>query len=373
MTTRAAILEAIGEPLVVEEVELRPPGPREVVVRIGAVDVCITDALSARGDVAATPPTILGHAAAGVVEEVGEHVDRVRVGDRVVVAGTPECGECFWCVRDRPDQCAEMLGGMFPPRVVAVRADGAEVHADGGVGAFAERMVLRDIGVVAVDADLDDEQLSLLGCGVTAGVGAVVNLAEVRPGSSVAVVGSGALGLWMIQGARVAGAASIIAVEPRPERRELARTVGATHAVDPADGDPVEQVKELTGGRGADYVLEAAGPPEAMADALAMTRAAGTMVPSGWETLSSTVTLPAVDFAIAGKRIQSCQYGGAHIRRDVPRFASMMASGLLDAEPLIGRRFGLEEANDALAAALDRELITGIILPGSLPPSGASV
>jgi len=279
------------------------------------------------------------------------------------VAGTPECGECFWCVRDRPDQCAEMLGGMFPPRVVATRADGTEVHADGGVGAFAERMVVRDIGVVAVDADLSDEHLSLLGCGVTSGVGAVLNLAEVQPGASVAVVGSGALGLWMIQGARVAGAATIIAVEPRAERRELAQAVGATHVVDPGDGDAVAAVKELTEGRGADCVLEAAGPPEAMAQALAMTRPAGTMVPAGWETLASTVTLPAVDFAISGKRIQSCQFGGAHIRRDVPRFAAMMAAGLLHAEPLIGRRFGLDEADDALAAAATREIVTGVILP----------
>jgi S-(hydroxymethyl)glutathione dehydrogenase / alcohol dehydrogenase len=364
MTMRAAILEAIGRPLVVEDVALRDPGPHEVVVRIAAVDVCITDALSARGDVAAAPPTILGHAAAGVVEEVGERVARVRAGERVVVAGTPECGECFFCVRDRPDQCDEMLGGIVPPRVVAARADGAAIHADGGVGAFAERMVVREAGVVAVDSDLDDEQLSLLGCGVTAGVGAALNLAEVQAGNSVAVVGSGALGLWMIQGARVAGAATIIAVEPRPERRELALAVGATDVVDPEAGDPVEQVRALTGGRGADCVLEAAGPPSAMATALAMTRPAGTMVPAGWETLASTVTLPAVDFAIAGKRIQSCQFGGAHIRRDIPRFAAMMASGLLDAKPLISRRFGLDQANDALAAAIDREVITGILLPG---------
>jgi S-(hydroxymethyl)glutathione dehydrogenase/alcohol dehydrogenase len=364
MTTRAAILEAIGSPLAIEEVDLRAPGEREVVVRITAIDVCITDALSARGDVAALPPTILGHAAAGVVEEVGTAVDRVRVGDRVVVAGTPECGECFWCVRDRPDQCVEMLGGIFPPRVVATRADGTAVHADGGVGAFAERMVVRDIGVVAVEADVSDEHLSLLGCGVTSGVGAALNLADVRPGGSVAVVGAGALGLWMVQGARVAGAGTIVAIELRPERREAALRVGATHVVDPGDGDPVEQVKALTGGRGADSVLEAAGPPEAMAQALAMTRPAGTMVPSGWETLTSTVTLPAVDFAISGKRIQSCQFGGAHIRRDIPRFAALMAAGTLDAEPLVERRLSLEEADEALAAALRRELITGVIVPG---------
>ena len=184
-------------------------------------------------------------------------------------------------------------------------------------------------------------------------MGAVLNLAEVQAGSSVAVVGCGALGLWMIQGARVAGATTIVAVEPRAERRELARAVGATHALDPADGDPVAAVKALTGGRGADYALEAAGPPEAMAQALAMTRPAGTMVPAGWETLSSTVTLPAVDFAVGGKRIQSCQYGGAHIRRDIPRFARMLEAGLLDAEPLVSRRFALEEVNEALAAAFE--------------------
>jgi S-(hydroxymethyl)glutathione dehydrogenase/alcohol dehydrogenase len=264
-----------------------------------------------------------------------------------------------------------MLGGIVPPRVVATGFDGRAVHADGGVGAFASRMVLREAGVVAVDVDLGDEELSLLGCGVTTGVGAVLNLAEVQPGSSVAVVGAGALGLWMIQGARVAGAATIVAVEPRAERRELALAVGATHAVDADADDPVEAVRALTGGRGADYVLEAAGPPAAMATALAMTRPAGTMVPAGWETLASTVTLPAVDFAIAGKRIQSCQFGGAHIRRDIPRFAAMLANGLLDAAPLITRRFGLDEVNAALAAATEREVITGSCCPASEPARAA--
>jgi S-(hydroxymethyl)glutathione dehydrogenase / alcohol dehydrogenase len=363
MTTRAAILEELERPLVIEEVELRAPGDREVVVRIGAVDVCITDALSALGDVAAAPPTILGHAAAGVVEDVGAQVERVRVGDRVVVAGTPECGECFWCVRDRPDQCAEMLGGIFPPRTIATRADGSPVAADGGVGTYCERTNVREIGVVAVESDLPDEVLCLLGCGVTTGLGAMFNIARVEPGASVAVVGCGHLGLWMIQAARVAGAAQIIAVEPHASRLALAGELGATDLVNPADGDPVASVRALTGGRGADYGFEAAGPPAAMEQAFLMTRPAGTVVVTGWERPDSTVTFSAVELAILGRTIHSCQYGGARIRRDIPRFARLLEAGQVDAAPIVSRRFALDEVNEALEAALARSVLTGVIEP----------
>ena len=180
----------------------------------------------------------------------------------------------------------------------------------------------------------------------------------------MAVVGCGHLGLWMIQGGRLAGAQPIIAVEPRPERRALAARLGATHLVDPADGDPVAQVMELTEGRGADYVFEAAGPPEAMQQAFAMTRHAGTFVPTGWSTLSATVTFNAVEFAIGARRILGCQYGGATIRRDVPRFADLMQSGLVDPAPIVDRRFTLEQINDAFAAAEARDVLTGVVVTG---------
>ena len=359
---RAALLLELGGPLESEDVELLAPGPHDVIVRPGATAVCITDVLAAQGHVMAQPPALLGHAAAGVVEEVGSGVTRVRPGDRVIVCGTPECGACYWCVRGQPAFCAEMTGGV--PRHVARRANGDLVFADGGIGTFAERLMLREVGLVPVSSDLPDEHLCTLGCGAMTGLSAVLNIAEVQAGASMAVVGCGHLGLWMVQGGRLAGAHPLIAVEPRASRRALAASMGATHLVDPAGGDPVAQVKELTEGRGADYVFEAAGPPEAMQQAFAMTRHAGTFVPTGWSTLSATVTFNAVEFAIGARRILGCQYGGATIRRDVPRFAGLMEAGLVDPAPIVDRRFAFEEINDAFAAAEAREVLTGVVVTG---------
>ena len=363
---RAAVLDRVHGPLAVEEIELRPPGPGEVIVRMEATSVCITDTMAAHGLLFVPCPVILGHAGAGVVEEVGEGVTRVRPGQRVVVAGTPECGECYWCVRRQPAWCEALIGGLIPPRFFGSRADGTLVAADNGSGPYAEMANVRDVGLVALDTDLPAEQLALLGCAITSALGAVFNLAEITPGCSVAVVGCGPLGLWMLQGARLAGATQIIAVEPRPERRALAAQLGATDLVDPADGDPVEAVRALTGGRGADSCLEAAGPPEAIAQAFAMTRHAGTFVPTGLtrDALTETVSLPALEFGPGARRIHGCQYGGAHIRRDIPRFAQMLESGLLDAAPLISRRFPLDQIGEAFRAVEERELIGAVITYG---------
>ncbi|MFD2420727.1 zinc-binding dehydrogenase [Amycolatopsis pigmentata] len=359
--TRAAVLHEVGAPLRMETIRLRDPGPREIVVRILAVDVCITDALSSIGKLLAAPPTVLGHAASAIVEEVGSRVTHVRPGQRVVIAGTPACGSCFYCVRGQEYQCVDIVGGIVPPWVIGAREDGTPVHSDGGVGTFAERMVLRESCVVAVDSSVGDIELSLLGCGLTSGVGAVVNIARVTPGSSVAVLGAGAIGLWMVQGARLAGAAEIVVVEPRAERREIALAVGATAVHDPADGDPVEFVRGLTEGRGADYVFEAAGPPSAFAQALTMTRRGGTMVPTGWESRDTTVTLPVVDLTVTSKTIIGCQYGNTRNRWDLPRFATLLERGLLDPAPVLSKTFTLDEADQALRAALGHEVVTGVL------------
>ena len=207
-----------------------------------------------------------------------------------------------------------------PPRFVGTRADGTEVRA-GGTATYAEQIKVPEVFAFGVDSDLPDEQLALMGCGVVSGLGAVMRVAEVQPGSSVVVVGCGHLGLWMIQGARVAGAAQVIAVEPLPERRALAAELGATDLVDPADGDAIEQVRALTGGRGADYALEAAGRIDAMEQAFHMARNAGTVVYTGVETMASTITFPAVMLALRGRTVRSCQSGNTWMSRDIPLFA----------------------------------------------------
>lgn len=359
---RAAVCNELHTSLVVEELTLREPGEGEVVVRVHASPVCITDALAIEGFTLVERPFINGHAAAGVVEQVGPGVARLREGDTVVVAGSTECGRCYYCVHGQPAACEEIFGGMIPSRAVATRADGSSVNVDGGIGTWAQRMVFRECCVVAVESDLPYEHLCLLGCGVTSGLGAVYNIARVEPGSSVAVLGAGHLGLWMIQAARAAGAARVIAVEPRAPRRELAGRLGATDLVDPGEADPIEQVRALTEGRGADYVLEAAGSTEAMQQGFAMTRMAGVFVPTGVESLEATVTFPAVDFALSGREIRSSQTGGSHILRDIPRFARMMETIPLDAASIVTRTWRLDEINEAVAASREREVLTGVVV-----------
>src|SRR5262245_38997147 len=263
---RAALLAELKQPFVVEDVDLLDPTPGRVIVRTRATPFCSTDCINQRGELGKVPPTILGHASIGVVEAIGADVTHVTVGDRVLVPGTPECGHCFYCAEGRPDQCSELFDAKEYFHV-AFRSDGAPVSAAGNVGGYAEMMNVTANQAFPLHTDLPDDVLSLLGCGITSGVGAVFNVAEVKPGRSVAVFGTGHLGLWMVQGAKVAGAGKIIAVEPIAWRREMAGRLGATDLVDPADGDPVEQVKALTEGRGADYALEAAGPTVAQEQA----------------------------------------------------------------------------------------------------------
>jgi S-(hydroxymethyl)glutathione dehydrogenase/alcohol dehydrogenase len=357
---RAALLTEYGRPLAVEELESVPPGPEDVVVRMGATALCFTDCLNQRGTrgLPRTLPTILGHAAVGVVAACGSEVTHVREGDRVVVPGTPECGRCHWCARGRPDQCEHL---RLSPVVVATRADGSAVTCL--LGTYAEEIRIVGSWVFALESSLDDETLSLLGCGITSGLGAVFNVADVQPDTSVAVVGCGHLGLWMIQGARLAGAERIIAVEPLADRIDVARALGATHVVNPAEGDPVEQVRELTEGRGVDYALEAAGWPEAQEAAFLMAQRGGTVVFTGVLSQSATLTFNQVEMALRGRTLLSCQNGRCLMRRDIPRYVGLLEDGLLDAAPIITGRHRLEDINDALEAAAARRGLTGVIVP----------
>ena len=339
---RAALLAAIKEPFVVEEIDYLEPEPGRVLLRTGASPFCSTDCVNWRGDLGKIPPTILGHASMGEVVEVGAGVTHIKVGQRAIVPGTSECGVCFYCAIGRPDQCSETFdrAGIWPH--VADRRNGEPVSAAGNVGGYAEVMNVTANQVFPIESDLPDEWLCLLGCGITTGLGSVFNVAKVQAGASVAVVGLGHLGQWMVQAAKLAQARQIIAVDPIEYRRELAGRLGATELVDPGAEDSVARVKELTEGRGADYVLEAATLASAQTEAILMSRRAGTVVLTSVESATATVTVPQVAIAVQSRAILSAQNGNVRMRHDLPRFIRMLEDGLVTAEPIITRRYTLD-------------------------------
>lgn len=362
---RAVVVTAPGV-VDVATIRLRATGPGEVVVAISASAMCITDALSIDGAGLTPYPLVPGHSAVGTVVEVGDDVDRIAVGDRVAVTGSAQCGACYWCMHGTPSACVEILGGM--DRMIGWNADGVEVHADGGLGTLAERMLVRASNVVVISAgDVPDAHLATLGCGIASGVGAVLEVARVTAGESVAVHGCGNLGLWMIQAAREAGADPIIAIDPIAHRRELALRLGATHAVEPT-AVIVDEIRALTGSRGVDASFEAAGLTAVMETAFATARNGGTVVPTGMESPTASVTLNGYEFALNAKRILSSQTGGGDVQRTIPAFLELLRDGRLRAEPIVTRTFALDEFADAVMAARSKTVITGVVVMDARDP-----
>lgn len=340
---RVVIAYEVGQPLVIEDLPVPRIGPRDVLVRVSASGICHTDLNVITGRSALPLPIVPGHEGCGVVEEIGSEVRRVRVGDRVLASVTPACGECWWCVNGMSNHCALNPQVKAAPRFDL--ADGRTAAAACGCGTFAEAMVVHEASVVPVETDLADDQLALLGCGVTTGLGAALNTAEVRTGSSVAVIGCGGVGQSVIQGARIAGASVIIAIDLSPGRRAASLRVGATHAIDPGDGDPVAAVRELTSGRGADYSFEVVGRPELMVQAFDMARAEGVVTLVGMPAVGDTITLPAIPAVFSGKRLAGSVVGGSQILRDFPRFIRLAETGQLDLGSMVSQRIKLDEVN----------------------------
>jgi S-(hydroxymethyl)glutathione dehydrogenase/alcohol dehydrogenase len=343
LAMKVAVAYEAGQPLVLEDLPAPSVGPRDVRVRVTASGICHTDLNVISGRSALPLPIVPGHEGCGIVEEVGADVRRVCVGDRVLASVTPACGYCWWCLNGMSNHCE------LNPTVKAAKrfevATGQLAAAVCGCGTFAEAMVVHEASVVPVTTDLPDEQLALLGCGVTTGLGAALNTAAVVPGSSVAVIGCGGVGQSVIQGARIAGAAVIIAVDPVPARREASILAGATHTVDPSAGDPIEQVRALTSGRGADYAFEVVGRPELMVQAFTMARTAGTVTLVGMPAIGDTLTLPAIPAVFSGKRLVGSVVGGAQILRDFPRFIRLAETGKLDLASMVSHRIKLEKIN----------------------------
>jgi len=355
---RASYLDEFYEPFAVSEVDFRDPEPTELLVRTTAVPFCSTDWMGWRAMRPMQPPVIMGHTGVGVVEAVGSAVTDLRPGDRVLVAGTPECGECFFCRLGRPDQCSWLT--EMPVPVVAQTPDGRELRAAGRVGGYAEAMLVNRNQTHRLETDLPDRVTALLGCGISSALGAVFTIGEVQPGQTVAILGLGHLGLWAVQGARIAGAARIIAIDVVPGRRALAASMGATDTVDAIREDAVEVVRSLTEGRGADVVIEAAGPEVAARQAVEMARRAGTVVLMGVSHSRAEVSIPQSALTIHGKRVCGCQNGQITPHRDFARWIGMLESGELDPKGFVTREYSLDEADAARDASLELRDVNGL-------------
>jgi S-(hydroxymethyl)glutathione dehydrogenase/alcohol dehydrogenase len=357
---RAAIFVGNDLDLAVETLTPVEPGPRDVVVRIEASGVCHSDLSVIDGKLPVAAPSILGHEGAGTVEWTGREVTRCKVGDCVILALTPVCGSCWHCLRHETHLCELGAGRSAVPR--GTRADGSTVPALSGLGTFSDAIAVHEASCIPVQTDLPAEQLALIGCGITTGVGAALNTAQVQPGATVAVIGCGGVGTSIVQGARIAGASQIIAIDTVGQKRLSATHFGATDTVDPAQSDIAEQVKALTGGRGVDYAFEAVGAPELIVHALAMTRRGGTTVLVGVPHYATTVPVAVMPLIIADKTIKGSYYGSARATRDFPRFIQLIETGRLDLGSMVSRRLALDEINDAFAAMKNGDGIRSVIV-----------
>jgi Zn-dependent alcohol dehydrogenase len=358
-----AVVPDIGERLRIEPIQVDTPGPGEVRVRVVASGVCHSDHWAmANGNWGAPFPMLLGHEGAGIVHDVGEGVSDLGAGDPVLLAWAVPCGECRSCLRGRPRGCSHAW--EQPPRVRRAES-GAPLVGTLSLGTLATHTVVNAAQAIRLPADADMSRLCLLGCGVSTGVGAVVNTAGVQPGAVVAVIGLGGIGLAALQGARIAGAERLIAVDTVSSKLGVARDLGATDVVDASADDPVEKVRSLTGG-GVDAAFEATGVPAVVAQAVAMCARSGTAVAIGVPPLSSdlTLTYSTPDGAAYQNKVSLLiADGGDPVREDFDTWVGWAMDGRLDLDTMVTRELTLTEddLNEAFRAMLAGEVIRSVV------------
>ncbi len=360
-TMRAAVLLKAPGPLEIHELTIDEPVGREVLVRTAAAGLCHSDYHVMEGRITRPLPAVMGHESAGVVEAVGPDVTSVRVGDHVVCCLSVFCGNCRRCLAGETwlcdDKAATARAPGAPPRL---QLDGQPVTAFSHVGGFAEYLLVHENATVAIPRSLPFDRAALLGCGVITGVGAALNAARVRPGSTTAVVGCGGIGLNAVQGCALAGAGRIVAVDRVPAKLELARAFGATHLVDAGRTDPVAAVRELTDG-GVDYAFEAIGTAATVEAAFGMLRRGGTAYVIGVLPEGSSVQLSGVDF-LASKGLVGVFMGSNHFKLDLPTYIEWYEQGRLHLDELISAHIGLEEVNDGYAALVGGAVTRSVIV-----------
>jgi S-(hydroxymethyl)glutathione dehydrogenase / alcohol dehydrogenase len=363
MRFRAAVLRTPGGPLTLETVEAGPLAPGEVLVRVGATGLCHTDLEVVSGQLVSPLPVVLGHEAAGTVAAVAKGVEQPRVGDRVILSWNPHCGSCIPCERGTPILCDTYLErgprGLMFDGTTRLRLDGQPVHSFMFVSSFAEYCVVQAACAVAVPKEIPFDRACLIGCGIMTGFGGASRVAEVAVGARVAVLGCGAVGLAAVQGARLAGAETVVAVDLDPKKLALARELGATHAVDARDKDALAQVRALAS-RGMDVVLEAAGSPRGFRDSAEMVRPGGQVVWLGKMGVNEDVTFR-WGALMQEKRFVRSSYGGARPQVDFPYLARAYLDGRFQLDPLLSRRIKLEDINQGLEALRRGEVVRAVV------------
>ena len=364
---RAAVYTTFNQPLEIKnDVEVSPPQAGEIKIKMAASGVCHSDVSVVDGTLLVMPPSVLGHEGAGVVEEIGEGVTEFAPGDHVVISWVPQCGECYFCKRGQGFLCdvgSRSMGGTMLDGTKRLRSGDTELGQMSGTGTFCEYAVVPTIAAVKVDTDLDLKVGALIGCGVLTGVGAALNTANIEKGDAVAVVGCGGVGLNVIQGARIAGATQIIAIDMVDTKLKLAMEFGATDTINAGDGDPVEAVRKLTGDRGADVAFEVIGLQPTIEQAINMTRKGGETVLVGVPRMDVQVAVPAfLGLILQNKTIKGCWYGSSNVQKDVPKLIELYKKGDLKLDELISREIDLAEVNDAFEAMKKGEVARSVIV-----------
>jgi S-(hydroxymethyl)glutathione dehydrogenase/alcohol dehydrogenase len=351
--SRAAIFDGPGRPLEVAEIELAEPGPSDVVVRMAAVGICGTDLHLIRGEWHRPTPMVLGHEGAGVVEQVGSEVAGLRVGDRVVLSWAPSCRDCADCRRGRPAACTALhraIGaGTLVDGTTGMTLRGETLYRGTATGALSERLVVSERVALPIPDGMPLEEAALLGCAALTGVGAALFAARVAEGASAVVVGAGGVGQFVVQGARIAGASTIVCVDPLETRRQRARELGATAVADPGD---LEGLLREVAPEGADYGFDAVGDPETSALALRSTRSGGVCVLVGLPAAGARLDLDPAEFDRREKWLTGTMYGSEDPAVALPVLLDHVGSGRLELASLVGERFPLERVEEAFQASL---------------------
>jgi S-(hydroxymethyl)glutathione dehydrogenase/alcohol dehydrogenase len=365
MNFQAAFLNEINQPLTIETLEMAALAPSDVLVRIRASGLCHTDLEVIQGSLAYPLPIVLGPEGAGIVEAVGSDVTQVRPGDHVICSWNPHCGHCFYCERDLPILCEPFSRnqprGLLLDGRSRMSRNGATVYHYSVTSTHSQYTVVPESGAIVISKEMPFDRACIIGCGVMTGVGAAVRKAKVEAGASVVVIGCGAVGLNVIQGAKLVDAGMIVAVDVGQQKLQRARQFGATHAIDGGQADLVERIKALTAGRGADYVFEAAGHARTFRLAVEAVRPGGQVIWLGKINVDQEVSFRWGSL-MGERRIVRSSYGDARPRRDFPWLVDEYLAGRLQLDPLITRRIALSEINDGFAALARGEGIRTVVM-----------